>query len=112
MNYTPKFNDFVTGIASNGVTFHIREQYCLNRVSAVELQTILKDLSPVIVYGTPVPNFGNRYVYSEQVPFFKFPDGKVRNAGVLANYWSWGGSKAEQYCRIDIAEDYTGEELL
>jgi hypothetical protein len=113
MNYTPQFDDFVQGLAPNGVTFSISKNYCLNRSSAKDLAALLADLQPTIIYGPPVPNRGSRFQYSQSVPYFKFADGKVRNAGVLATYWVWFNSTlAERCCRADVADDYTGEELL
>jgi len=113
--FNPRFDGFVQGVAPNGTVFQINPTYCLNRASAVDLQAILADLKPTIVMGSPVPNIGNHFVYMSLVPFFQFPDGKVRNAGVLASYWTFGGvsaENAEKYCRADIAEEYTGSELL
>jgi hypothetical protein len=112
MSFQPKFQDFVVGIAPNGVTFSISPSYCLSRASATELKAILSELSPELVDGPPVPNRGGRFQYPN-VPFLKFPDGKIRNAGVLATYWTWFPSlQAEKACRADIADSYTGEELL
>ncbi len=113
--FTPRFNDFVQGIAPNGVTFQIRPEYCLNLASAIELKGILADLQPMIVMGSPEPNAHGDFTYLTKVPFFRFPDGKVRNAAILADYWTFGGISAEnalKYCLADIAEDYTGAELL
>jgi len=111
--FVPVFVDFVQGIAPNGRTFSVSKSYCLTKASAVELAQILADLTPEIVDGPPVPNIGNRFVYSQTVPFLRFPDGKVRNAGVLASYWTGALLvHAEQYCRTDIADDYAGTELL
>jgi hypothetical protein len=111
--FVPVFIDYVQGIAPNGVVFSVSKNYCLSKASAVELAALLADLSPDIVDGPPVPNIGNRFVYSQAVPFFRFADGKVRNAGVLATYWTGALlPNAEQSCRADIADDYSGTELL
>ena len=111
--FVPQFLDFVQGVAPNGVVFSISPNYCLSRASAAELVSILSDLNPKVLEGPPAPNLGNRFVYSQNVPYLQFPDGKVRNAGVLATYWTGAlAVHAEQYCRQDIAEDYTGSELL
>jgi hypothetical protein len=112
MSFTPQFVDFVQGIAPNGVTFGISSNYCLSKPSAVELLKLL-NIKADIVDGPPVPNRGNRFQYTQMVPFFRFADGKVRNAGVLATYWVWfQGDMALRAAKADVEDDYTGEELL
>ncbi len=109
--FQPVF-DVVIGTAPNGKEYTF-SGVGLNDASAKELAKIFADLKPKIVEGPPVPNIGSRFRFSETVPFFVFPDGKVRNCGVLATYWIWfGPTRGEQAARDDIADEYMGTELI
>lgn len=110
-SFSPVFNPTVF-IGLVPFTFSIKPVYCLTDGSAQILAAILADLKPTIVEADPQLG-AVRWHYSQTVPWLKFPDGTMCNAGQLAEYWRAKPNDdgdlvtpdfavAERNCRLDI----------
>lgn len=101
-NYKPVFMDNVTTTSMNGLVSPVTPTSCLTRASAVQLQTILKDLNLEIVMAWPFYAKAGVMV-SSLVPWFRLPSGAAVNAGQEAAWWiNDSGASAESKCRKDI----------
>lgn len=82
---------------------------CLTIASCFALMVILEDLEPVAYLDAPqVFEGGSHFQYSRRVPWLRFNNGAVRNAGSLAFNWNANsgdpsGNLAEEHARQDIA---------
>ena len=106
--YLPDFQEDIT-IVGVGTSTPVNKFYCSTVPSALQLMCVLADLQPVGYMDDPqVFASGSPFVFSEQVPWLKFGNGAVRNAGQLAQYWANNngdpnGRVALQNCLMDIA---------
>jgi len=108
--YFPEFNDHILTLGPEGTeSVAVNELYCLTIPSAMELMVVLADLLPTGFMDDPqVFAAGSHFYYSEQVPWLKFANGAVRNAGQLAQYWKGNngdpnGTIADRMAREDVA---------
>ena len=107
--YKPIFNPDVKVLGPDDALADVSENYCLRTPSAMGLMCILADLDPVGYMDYPqLFATGSTMYYSQQVPWLRFNNGAIRNAGQLAQFWkaNFGdpnGKIAEEMARQDIA---------
>ncbi len=93
---------------NNTPTFSgINPLYCATDQTAADLASVLADLNPTVVEDWPEPGWpvSNTYYQTAKVPYLKFPDGTVVNAGEEASFFTHGypPAFAESAVRGDIA---------
>jgi hypothetical protein len=108
-NYFPDFRDDVEVLGQGVPPAPVNPNYCLSLRSTLQLMVILADLGPVAYLDPPqIFASGSTFYYSAEVPWLRFANGAVRNAGQLAVYWisyhgDPGGRYAEENARLDLA---------
>lgn len=108
ITFQPTFSESVEVLGASGAQ-EVNKLYCLSAPSALQLMMVLSDLDPVGYLDDPqkfAP--GSTFYYSRRVPWLKFGDGTIRNAGQLAQFWvsnngDPNGKTAEMMARQDIA---------
>jgi hypothetical protein len=90
----------------------IKPMYCLMPPSAWLLASLF-DPSPTVVMLDPWVT-GGFFRYNHPVPWLKFPDGKLRNAALLASYWGMAGVPGPrggplEYAKWDVATWIPGD---
>ena len=108
VTFKPLFLETVEVIGPSGAQ-EVNQFYCLTSPSALQLMMVLGDLNPVGYLDDPQKfSSGSTFFYSRRVPWLKFGDGTIRNAGQLAQFWVGNngdpnGKTAETMARQDIA---------
>lgn len=106
--FRPVFSENVDVIGPTSIQ-DVNKLYCLSAHSALQLMMVLSDLGPVGYLDEPIDMAtGSTFYYSRRVPWLKFADGTIRNAGQLAQFWASnygdpGGKTADMMARQDIA---------
>ena len=107
-DYTPVFDDTVREFFPNypGLgMWTINKMYCLTPASAVILASLFNP-KPQIIMSTPFATAGGSpFGFSHLVPWFKFANGTLRNAAVLASYWTMPGfpiDRALEFAILDV----------
>jgi hypothetical protein len=94
-DYAPEFDDsvreFLKAKPELGL-WPISDKYCLQPASARILASLFPDPKPEILQLPPIPQAaGSPFTFSHFVPWLRFADGTLRNAGQLAIYWGMPG---------------------
>lgn len=93
-----------------GLTRQIAPMYCATMYTAGVMAQIFADLKPTIVLAPPLGTWptANVFFQTADVPWLKFPDGTLENAGLLAATWTHGYPTAlvEQWTRTGLASDF------
>jgi len=110
-SYHPIYLDrvYVVGPSPSEPFQQVNPMYCLSKPSALCLMSILQTDQPVAYLADPTAfSTGSPFHYTEEVPWYTFDNGAVRNAGTLAYYWNAnsgdpGGNTALKNAQLDIA---------
>ena len=101
-----------SGVPAARVQWPINKQYCLTNPSAILLASLF-DPKPAVVLLPPISQAGGSpFGFNHNVPWLKFADGTLRNAGVLASYWGMPGvpyASALDYAKLDVATPVEGQ---
>lgn len=110
-DYIPQYDESVKEslALADGTTsvWAIRGQgYCLSVPSARILASFFSP-APSLVMLPPITQApGSPFRFNHDVPWLKFADGTLRNAGELATYWGMPGVPADQalsFAQLDIS---------
>jgi hypothetical protein len=102
-DFVPVYDETVREIKGNQEWPIQGYPYCLQLPSAIVLATFF-DPAPSIVMMPPLSQAaGSPYGFNHLVPWFKFPDGTLRNAARLAFYWGMPGVPPAQ--ALDLAKN-------
>jgi hypothetical protein len=73
---------------------NVQRDYCLMPNNARMLASLFPE-KPVVIMGPPWPQApGSPFAFNHPVPLLKFPDGTIRNAGLLGSYRNMPGLTA------------------
>ena len=100
------------GVPASRVQWPINKQYCLTKPSALVLASLF-DSKPAVIDLPPIAQApASPFSFNHNVPWLKFPDGTLRNAGVLASYWGMPGvpyAQALDYAKLDVSTPVEGQ---